>query len=137
MIRALIDTNVVLDYMLEREQFIESASLVMDAHQAGRFEGFVSTITPLNVFYITRRFRGRDEARLYVQSILQRFEISPADKDVLQKAMQLEMGDYEDAVQAASAMASDLDLIITRDMDGYTNSPVRAVSPAEFISELA
>jgi hypothetical protein len=77
------------------------------------------------------------DARRFVNSILQRFEICPIDKDILLRAMQLEIEDYEDAVQVTSALAVNIEVIITRDLDGYRNSPIRTVSPAGFIKELA
>jgi predicted nucleic acid-binding protein len=137
MIRALIDTNIVLDYLLEREPFAEIASQVMDAQQAGRFQAYVCAITPLNVFYIARKFLGRKEARHYAESLLERFEICTLDKDILLQAKRLKMVDFEDAAQAVCAKRDELDFIVTRDLKDYANSPIRAVAPADFVRELA
>ena len=55
MIRVLLDTNVVLDFLLDRQPFADAAAEIWRANEAGRIEAFVSVITPVNVFYITRK----------------------------------------------------------------------------------
>ena len=136
MMRVLLDTNVVLDYLLDRQPFAESAAQIMDAHKAGHFEGFVSVITPLNVFYITRRL-GRHKAFAFVKSILDEFSICPADANILHKALSLPLNDYEDAAQAASALAINLDAIVTRDKNDFDVAPIAVYSPSEFLQALA
>lgn len=68
--------------------------------------------------------------------ILQAFYISAVDRDVLKRALQLNMTDFEDAIQIASAQAERLDAIITRDAQDYVNSPIQALTPAEFVAQL-
>lgn len=52
--RVLLDTNILLDLFLERDPFVEDAAAIVAYHEAGRFTGYVSAITPVNLFYITR-----------------------------------------------------------------------------------
>lgn len=72
-----------------------------------------------------------------MNDLMDTFEISPVNREVLRVALQLEMKDFEDAVQIASAQADDLDFIITRDVKDYEKSPVKVLTPAEFVQELA
>jgi hypothetical protein len=58
------------------------------------------------------------------------------DHAVLQRALQMEIPDFEDAIQSASAIADKLDFIVTRDVKDFANSPVRALSPVEFVKQL-
>ncbi len=39
--RVLIDTNIVLDYLLEREPFLQDAEALFDAIDAGQLVGYV------------------------------------------------------------------------------------------------
>jgi predicted nucleic acid-binding protein len=59
MMRILLDTDVVLDYLLDRAPFAAPASAIWQASEQGRLEIFVSAITPINVFYIALRGIGR------------------------------------------------------------------------------
>ena len=46
MIRVLLDTNILLDLFLERPEFVRAAEEVWEANRLGRFEGYVSALTP-------------------------------------------------------------------------------------------
>ena len=137
MIRALLDTNVILDALFARESFGEQAAAIWKAHEDERFTGYLCAITPVNVFYIARKEVPRKQALRMMNDLMETFEISPVNQEVLRAALKLEMKDFEDAVQIASAQADDLDFIITRDIKDYENSPVKALTPAEFVLELA
>ena len=90
----------------------------------------------MNVFYIARKEVQRKQAQRMMNNLMSTFEISPVNRDVLHSALQLEMDDFEDAVQIASALADGLDFIVTRDVRDFVNSPIRTISPAEFVKEL-
>jgi len=137
MMRALIDTNVILDLLLEREPFVEDAQAIWRANREGRFYGYVCAITPGTVFYIMRHeTKSAEQARQLVTLLLQAFYTSAVDHAVLQRALQMEVPDFEDAIQSASALAEGLDFIVTRDAKDYKNSPVTTITPANFIKGL-
>ena len=54
----------------------------------------------------------------------------------LQTALPSEIDDYEDAVQVIQALAAKVDVIVTRDVRDFANSPIRVLSPAEFVKGL-
>lgn len=66
----------------------------------------------------------------------ERFEISPVNREILRSALRLETKDFEDAVQIASAEAEGIDFIVTRDTADYAKSPVKALTPTEFVRML-
>jgi len=135
--RALIDTNVVLDHLLAREPFADDATAIWLAIHQGRFNGFVSPITPVNVFYVARRLRRADEAVRLVTSLLSICHVCTLDHAILQSALLLPFGDFEDAVQVAGAVAEQLDAIVTRDARDFAGSPLPVFTPAEFRIELS
>jgi len=137
MTRALIDTNVIMDVLFEREKFLEPAKAIWKAAEEGRLDGYISAITAITVFYVAERMKNAKHARKLVEEILAVFRVCPLTEASLHAAMALPMDDYEDAAQAASAIAEGLDVIITRDVKDFANSPIQAVSPAEFMAQLA
>ena len=136
MIQALLDTNIILDALLARETFGEQAAAIWKAHEDGRFVGHLCATTPVTVFYIARKGVGRKKALRMISDLMDTFEISPVSREVLRSALQLEMGDFEDAVQIASAQADGLDYIVTRDVEHYKKSPVRVITPVEFVIQM-
>ena len=55
--RVLIDTNVILDYVLERQPFHADAEEIVLRVAKRKFVGYVSSITPINVYYTGRKLK--------------------------------------------------------------------------------
>jgi len=134
--RILLDTDVVLDVVLAREPFAQKSAQLFKLHEQGKIDAYIAAITPINVFYITRKLKGADAARLAVELLLMSLAVCPLSHAVLDDAYKLRFGDYEDAVQHASAAASGLDTIVTRDIDDYKNATLPVLSPTDFLKQL-
>jgi predicted nucleic acid-binding protein len=131
--RVLIDTNIILDYVLERHPFHHEAEEIVLRLAKKDFDGYISGITAINVYYTGRKLKGKDYTLKAVRRLLRLVEVCATDKRVLQDAFLLNFNDYEDAVQAACAAAENLDAIVTRNTKDYKNSSVKIYSPTEFI----
>jgi predicted nucleic acid-binding protein len=134
--RVLLDTDVVLDVVLAREPFAQTATQIFKLHEQRKIDAYIAAITPINVFYITRKFKGRQQARRAVALLLRAFAVCPLSQAVLNEAYNLPFADYEDAVQHASAAANGLNTIITRDMNDYKNATLPVLSPTDFLNNL-
>ncbi len=134
--RALIDTNVLLDLLLERPVFVGAADAVWQANVEGRFEGYISAITPVNLFYIARRLRDLTTATYVVSEVLKVFSVCPLDGTLLRQAHSLSFKDYEDAVQCVSAIGAGLDCIVTRNVSDFVTAPLPVLTPSEFLAQL-
>jgi predicted nucleic acid-binding protein len=135
--RALIDTNILLDLVLDRAPFVEDATAIWEACRTEQFVGYVSAISPLNVFYVVRRARDASIARQAVEDILAVFDICGVDGDALKTALTLPLKDFEDAGQLAGALAYQLDAIVTRDPDDFAGASLPLYSPADFLKEVS
>ncbi len=134
--RVLIDTNVILDYVLERQPFHADAEEIVLRVAKCEFAGYVSSITPINVYYTGRKIKGKEATLKTVRRLLRLFEVCAADKTVLQKAFNANFNDYEDAVQHECAVAENLDAIVTRNTKDYKNSSLKIYTPDEFLKVL-
>jgi predicted nucleic acid-binding protein len=134
--RVLVDTNIILDFVLERQPFHAEAEEIILRVAKQEFIGYLSSITPLNVYYTGRKLKGKDHTIKAVRRLLRLFEICVADKPVLQNAFLLNFSDYEDAVQHESAIAENLDAIVTRNTKDFANASVKIYSPTEFLEIL-
>jgi predicted nucleic acid-binding protein len=137
LIRALIDTNILLDFLLQREPFFQDADLLFQAIATEQVIGHVTATTLTDVFYISRRHtRSIERARQAVSETLIAMAICPIDRAVLESALDSDFADFEDAVQIFSAVAQKLDAIVTRDRQGFTNSPVPVLSVQELLTQV-
>jgi predicted nucleic acid-binding protein len=96
--RVLLDTNVVLDFILKRTPFNVEAkeTFLRAAHR--QIEIFVSPITPINAFYTTRKEKGKDTAFESIEKLLKIVRLTKSNKLIFQNALALNFNDYEDAV---------------------------------------
>lgn len=137
MMRVLLDTNILLDLVLDRAPFVEEATAIWEACRVEQFDGYVSAISPLNVFYVIRRARDGAIARQAVEDILTAFDVCSIDTESLEAALALPLKDFEDAVQLASALIYQLDAIVTRDANDFAGAALPVYLPADFLKELS
>ena len=134
--KALIDTNVLLDVLLSRAPWDVDAKAVWNASDAAKFEGAISALSLPNVFYIARKVVGLERANLVMTLLLEAFEIIPIERSTLEAAIALPGNDFEDKLQIASAIAIGVDVVVTRDPRGFADSSVIPLSPPEFLQRL-
>ena len=65
-----------------------------------------------------------DHYRQIIQHIASVCRIAPVEHSDLDLAFRHDGGDFEDAMQIASALACDAELIVTRDPSGCSKSPL-------------
>jgi predicted nucleic acid-binding protein len=136
-VRVLIDTNIVLDFLLQREPFFQDAELLFQAIDAGQLIGYVTATTLTDIFYISRKHtRSVEQARQAVSETLIAMVICPIDRAVLESAFNSGLVDFEDAVQIFGAVAQGLDAILTRDNKGFLSSPIPVLSIQELLQQL-
>lgn len=134
--RVLIDTNIVLDFLLGRSPFFQDAELLFQAMDEGLIDGYVTATTLTDIFYISRRHtRSIEQARQAVSEILTVMTICPIDRAVLEAAFHSGLADFEDAVQIFSAVGQGLEAIVTRDIQGFLSSPVPVLSIQELLQQ--
>jgi len=132
----LLDTNVLLDFVLLRRPFASDATALWVANEQGHYEAYVSGITPVNLYYVARKEIGMLLARQAIEERITRIQICAIDMAVLQIAHALQWSDYEDAVQYASATVSGMGAIVTRNLNHYKNATIPIFSPAAFLAQL-
>ena len=135
-LRALLDTNVVLDWLLDRAPWAAAAQPLWDARDAGQVIAYLPASTLTDVFYIIRRAADIPTAFVAVDRRLAAFGLLPVDAALLQQARALPGNDFEDNVQIACAITAQLDLIITRDPAGFQASQIQAIEPAQISAYL-
>ena len=137
MVRVLIDTNISLDFLLQRSPFFQDAKLLFQAIESGQVVGYVTATTLTDIFYIARRHtRNVEKARQAVAETLNIMEICSVNRAVLESAFGLSLIDFEDAVQIACAVAQGLDAILTRDTQDFLSSPVVVLSVRELLQRI-
>ena len=92
--RVLIDTNVVLDFLQEREPFVEAAAKLFEQIDDGKIDGFITATTITNIYYIVRKAAGSKTAIDAVTQILTDLHICVVDRNILQQAVNFGFQDF-------------------------------------------
>jgi predicted nucleic acid-binding protein len=133
MTQVLVDTNVVLDVLLDRQPHVAGSAAVWAAVETGASKGFLAAHAITTIHYLVRKELGAAKATRTVSSILKVFGVAAVDRNVLDAAVHLSSPDFEDAVTAAAAQFAGCDYIVTRDPKGLRGSPVRPLTPEAFV----
>lgn len=125
--KALLDTDVLLDVALARLPFAADSAAVLRWAEADG-EAAAAWHSLANCAYLLK-----GGGRPFLGRLLQIVEVAPTGTADARRALGLPMADLEDAFQAAAALAWQADVIVTRNTADYRRSPVVAVAPAEFL----
>ncbi len=132
----LIDANIILDVLQNREPHVGSSSLIWKLCETNQAVGYVSVLTFANIVYIMRK-ELRPET---IEEVLKRLNLIFAFMDLttedLKKASELHWTDFEDALQSTIADRIKANYIITRNIRDFKNSKVMALTPSEFLARL-
>ena len=133
--RILIDTNVLLDYLLTREPFYSDAKRIIAACTEGKVKGCIAAHSISNMFYILRKDYSIKERREVLLNLCMIFDVEGIDKEKLLISLRKEeLSDFEDCLQMECAKAYRAEYIVTRNIDDYKSSEVKAILPNEYLA---
>jgi predicted nucleic acid-binding protein len=132
--QVLVDLNLLLDVFMNREPFVGDAASIWSLVETGQIKGFVAGHSLTTLFYLFRRQSSIEDAYQIIQQMVRVFEVTCIDRKVISQALDLKWRDFEDAVQAISAIESGCDYLITRNPQDYRNSLISVIQPADFLA---
>src|SRR5712671_2715343 len=112
--RVLVDTNVLLDVVVERKPFYTDSVAIWTLAEQGQLTGLVSAISFTNIYYIVRRLEDEKKARRALQLVRDTFQVADCDQQVINQAIDVKVKDFEDAVQYVSAVRASADCLVSR-----------------------
>jgi predicted nucleic acid-binding protein len=132
----LLDTDVLIDLALDRKPHSAPASVLLEALEGGNGRGFLAWHSISNFYYLVAPTRGGAGAREFLMDLARFVDVAPTTTASLRFAAGLDLKDFEDALQVAAARACGAEVIATRNLRDYANSPIPARKPAAIAAEL-
>ena len=130
-----MDTNVVLDVLLEREPFVQAAVNVFCLAEQSRIDAFLCATTITTIDYLLIHSLPVSKARDAVQKLITLFEIATVNRPVIERALGSKIHDFEDAVLDEAGQMAGVDSIITRDTKDFAGSALKVFEPLEFLAQ--
>ena len=130
--RVFLDTNILLDVVLHRDQFVTDSARIWNDCETGKALGLISAISLNNIHYIARKLISSGDALESIRHILNIFTVVPLDASILRMAVDFPQKDFEDAIQIFSALQAKADCIVTRDTSHFSADYLPILTPAEY-----
>ena len=127
-----IDTNVILDVLLQNEPFWPDSIRIFQLAELGEIRAYVSASSMTDIFYVAKKKLTIPLAREAMRKLLNLFQVVGVDSADLLGALELPISDMEDALQAWCAKKAGVDTLITRDTHGFPGLDIPTIAPANF-----
>lgn len=135
--RALVDTCVIIDALQARVPFAEAAQKIFIHSANKQLEGYITAKSVSDIYYLTHRLTHSDaETRKILSKLFTLFHLLDTTSLDCRKAISSEISDYEDAIMVETAIRSEMDCIVTRNVKDYAKSPIMVYEPTGFVSIL-
>ena len=131
--RLLLDINILLDVAFQRPG--EPATSQVIARCGREHEAWLAWHSVATLAYLIERQHSGPRARDFVRGLLAWADMAVTQRSDAQQALDWPMPDYEDALQAAAAVACGAQIVITRNVRDFKGSPVPAMTPEVFIQQ--
>ena len=131
--KVLVDTNIILDVLCNRLEFVEASSKVWKLCELDIIDGFISALSVTNIVYILRKELTPQKTQEMINIITLIFKIVDLKAVDLKNASGMYSSDFEDAVQISQANRIGADYIIARNIRDFKESKVSAVKPVDFL----
>jgi len=132
--RILIDTDVILDFFYDRKPFSDYSTIILSLCEQSKLEGYLTPVIISNVYYLLRKYSKHEKVIEKLKQLLTITEVLQMDKSVIEKAINSDFRDFEDALQNFAAVNNGkLEAIITRNIKDYRKSDIGTLSPEDFV----
>ncbi|AZQ43990.1 type II toxin-antitoxin system VapC family toxin [Nonlabens ponticola] len=133
--RLLVDTNIVIDLLAQREPFYKDAALLFSKADRQEVSLFISSLSFANTNYILSKSMAARDAR----SILRKFKIIVGVLSLDEKIIELALNDnnfkdFEDGLQYYTAVENQLDIIITRNKKDFKSTNLPIMNAGEYLA---
>ena len=132
----LIDGNIILDVLLNRQEFVTDSSMIWKLCETGKAKGYVSALTFANLVYIMRKKLDPATIEDIFRKLNLIFVFTDFSVSDLTRAAGLNWKDFEDAVQSVTAERVHADYIITRNIRDFSKSKIIAFTPSELLARI-
>jgi len=129
-----IDTDVIIDFLIDREPHSREAAIIFTLIEQKKLKGYVSSLTFSNLYYVLRKIESHNKVIAKLDSISRLFIILKVDQQTIKYAIASGFPDFEDSIQYNCALDyKKIDVLITRNIKDYKGSEIPLMTPADYL----
>ena len=135
--KIFVDTDVIIDVFAERDPHFNFASKLFYLIEQKRVEAFTSPVVLTNLFYILGKDASVQKAWVMIRKVHLLLGVLPVDNQIIEKALNSQFSDFEDAVQYYTALQNGIPVLVTRNIKDYVGTDLAIHTPQEYLTLLA
>jgi predicted nucleic acid-binding protein len=133
-----VDTNILIDILIDRHPFSKYAIEIFKTAENGKVKLYTSSHSFATTHYVLKKYMDEKDLRELLFSVLNFVTPVPVDLNIIKRSLLSKHKDFEDAIQIFAANTIDnLDYIVTRDLKDFKDTGVQVLPPDEVIKYLA
>lgn len=134
--KVFLDVNIVIDFLGERDNFYKPAAKVLTLADQKKIKVYTSATSISTTYYLLTKYENAKIALEKIRRFKMLCSIAIMDDEVIEKAINSDFKDFEDAMQYYSAIASNCDLIITRNEKDFKNALIPVMNAESYLQTL-
>lgn len=134
--KVFLDTNIILDFLGEREKFYDPAAKLITMADKKLIKIFTSSISYSNAYYLLCKYENKKSALEKIRKFKLLCNVSITNDEVVEKSINSDFTDFEDALQYFSALATGCRLIITRNEKDFKNAMIPVMNAESYLQTL-
>ncbi len=133
--KIFLDSDVLLDLLLDREPFTNDIAEIIEDSIVNKINLCVSPISITNINYIIAKIENQRKADTQTKKILEIVKVENVGQEIITTASNSKFKDFEDAVQNYCAVKAGHKIIITRNTKDYKESKLSILTPKEYLAK--
>jgi len=131
--KILVDTNIVLDLLAQREKFLEEAQKLFTLSDKNKVKLYISSLTMANTYYILSQQMKMNNVRKTLRKFKLLVEVLPMDNKIIDLSLDSDFNDFEDAIQYYTAIENEISIIVTRNLKDFKTAKIPVITAKEYI----
>jgi predicted nucleic acid-binding protein len=134
MTNLFIDTDVIIDFLVDRKPYSREAAIIFTLMDQKKLKGYASSLTFSNLFCVIRKIEPQKKVISKLDSLSNLLTVLKVDEQNIRNAIESGFSDFEDSIQYFCALDSKkVEVIITRNTKDYKRTSLPIMTPGDFL----
>ena len=130
--KVFIDTNIVLDLLLQRRNFLINAEKIFSLAYKGKIVLYFSAVSFVSVTYYLGKHTNKD-IKAVLEDLCKIVKILPFNQRIIENTLHSNFKDIEDGYQYFTAKENNIRIMITPNVKDFLVDDISVVTPEEFL----
>ncbi len=138
MTRVFLDTNVVVDFLAQRQGFYDNAAIILSLAKYKRIKLYAASMSFATASYLMGKHYHNDAIaiKLAISNFIKYCNVTVVDRVTVEASIASAFDDFEDGMQNECAMRCKADYIVTRNVSDFSDSSIPVLTPSDFLDAL-